>query len=182
MQHENFTYKNKLIELDHLQQKSADFVWTGDDGLSITYRIWLRYSCHPYSRELHKDEAVDDEAYVVEKNPTVRIFCPERYDQTKRLVEMMSGLLAKPTSRVSLTHENNWTTFQLYLPPEGKRQHRYCAFFRVKNSLHQPSDLALHFLDMHVESGYIRENIVSTVRACTFGNVAHMTKNGIAYK
>lgn len=94
---------------------------------------------------------------------------------------MMGALFDKPTSKVSLTYDRNWTTFQLYLPPHGGEQHRYCAFFRVKNSAEQPEDPSLHFLDMHVESAYVRTNMVQTVRSCPFGMVAHMTKHQIPY-
>lgn len=141
----------------------------------------LRYSNHCYSRELDHGEAQSEDAYVVETAPKLRGYCPDRYGHTERLFGMMGGLFEKPTSKVLLTHNKNWTTFQLYLPPEGGGQHRYCAFFGVKNSAEQPKDPTLHFLDMHVESGYVRTNMVQTARSCPFGMVAHMTKHQKSY-
>lgn len=182
MQHENFHYREELIDLSHLSQTSADFQWTGQDGTLRTYRVWIRYSNHTYSRELGVDETQATDAYVVDSSPKLRVFCPERYGQTHRLVGMMNGLFEKPTTRVALTHDKNWTTFQLYLPPQGETQHRYCAFFRVKNSVAQPEDGGMHFLDMHVESAYVRTNMVQTVRACPFGHVAYMTRHNISYR
>lgn len=182
MQHENFYYKEDPVDLSHLQQTSADFTWLGKNSVTHTYRVWLRYSCHAYSRNLDIGEEVGEDDYIVETTPKLRIYCPKRYSQTQRLVAMMGGLFEKPTSRVALTHDNNWTTFQLYLPAGGGAQHRYCAFFTVKNSRQQPDDPELHFLEMHVESGYIKESIVKTVRGCTFGEVAYMTKYEIPYK
>jgi hypothetical protein len=180
MQHENFHYNGALIDLSHLGQTSADFNWNSPIGKQ-TYRVWLRYSNHCYSRELDNGEAQPEDAYVVETAPKLRVYCPDRCSHTERLVGMMGALFEKPTSKVSLTHDKNWTTFQLYLPPEGGGQHRYCAFFRVKNSAEQPEDPTLHFLDMHVESAYVRTNMVRTVRSCPFGMVAHMTKHQISY-
>lgn len=181
MQHENFQYRGEVINLSHLGQSSADFNWTGQNKTEHTYRVWLRYSCHCYSRELDEGENQAADAHLVEAAPKVRVYCPDRYAQTQRLAGMMAGLFAKPTSRVALTHDANWTTFQLYAPAEGGAQQRYCAFFRVKNSANQPEDQNLHFLDMHVESAYVRTNMVQTVRSCPFGQVAYMTKYGIRY-
>ena len=180
MQHENFHYNGTLIDLSLLSQTSADFDWTSPIGKQ-TYRVWLRYSNHCYSRELEDGEARPEDAYVVETTPKLRIYCAERYGHTERLVGMMGTLFEKPTSKVSLTYDRNWATFQLYLPPQGGEQNRYCAFFRVKNSSEQPEDPTLHFLDMHVESAYVRTNMVQTVRSCPFGMVAHMTKHQIPY-
>jgi hypothetical protein len=55
MQHENFHYNGTLIDLSHLSQTSADFNWTTPNGTE-TYRVWLRYSNHCYSRELNEGE------------------------------------------------------------------------------------------------------------------------------
>lgn len=182
MQHQDFQYQGQTIALGHLQQSSADFEWVSKDGVKHIYRVWLRYSNHCYSRELDPDEEQEQDAYVVETEPRLRVYCPVRYSLTPQLVGMMGNLFLKPTSRVSLTMEANWTTYQLYLPHEGGTQQRYCAFFRIRNSSVQPVDGSYHSLDMHVESAYVRSNMVKTERHCPFGQVAQMTKDNISYR
>ncbi len=180
MQHQGFKHCGKDIDLSHLNQVSEDFNWIDKELGEQRYRFWVRYSNHCYSRSLGEGETLQKVDHIIENEP-LRVFCPERYGMTNNLVPMINGLFAKPTTKVSLTHDFNWTVFQLYLSPEGGGQNRYCAFFRVKNSTIQPEDGNLHFLDMHIESAYIRTNMVETRRSCPFGHVAHMTKNNLSY-
>jgi hypothetical protein len=180
MQHNNFQYNGTLIDLSHLAQTSSDFNWTSKMG-NQAFRVRLRYSNHCYSRELEDGEVQSENAYVVETAPKVRVFCPDRYGHTVKLVSLMGTLFEKPTSKVSLTYDKNWTIFELYQPPERGGQQRYCAFFRVKNSAMQPEDPILHFLEVYVESAYVRTNMVKIRRSCTFGMVAHLTKHHIPY-
>ncbi|WP_187971252.1 hypothetical protein [Aquibium microcysteis] len=169
-----------MIDLSHLRQTTTDFDWRSPTGKQ-TYRVWLRYSTHCYSRELGEGETLGESDHVVETHPRLRVYCPERYGQTGRLVIMIRGLFEKPTSKVSLTRERNWTTFTFYEHSEGGGQHRYCAFFRIRNSARQLEDPSLHSLEMYVESAYVRSDMVRTLRSCPFGLVAHMTRYRIPY-
>jgi hypothetical protein len=82
---------------------------------------------------------------------------------------MIDGLFVRPTSRVSLTVEDNWTIFHLYSPAEHPGADRYCAFFRLRQSgvLLGKGKLPM---DMYVESGYARMNPVKVLRHLPFGH------------
>jgi len=180
MQHQSLRQNGTLVDLSHLRQTIACFDWTGPTGRE-TYRVRLRYSTHCYSRELAEGETLGEDACLIETSPRPRVYCPERYGQTGRLVTMIRGLFEKPTSKVSLTHERNWTTYSLYQPLGGGGQNRYCAFFRIRNAALQTEDQGPHSLDMYVESAYVRTDMVRTLRSCPFGLVAHMTRHRIPY-
>lgn len=174
MTHKDLIHKGITYKFDHLIQSTHSFVWAGPTGDEENYQAWVRYSSHCYSEAIAADDLTSDDL-VVEQTP-LRVFCPIRFAETTRLVEIVGAMLARPTTRVSLTNVGNCHVYQLFV--RDGAQNRYCIFFNVKMSKVQPVDGACIYLDFHIESAYIKDHRVGVVRACPLGTVAYMTKTG----
>ncbi|WP_156379799.1 MULTISPECIES: hypothetical protein [unclassified Rhizobium] len=179
MPHETIFYRNTINDLSHLDQRSYDFSWTEPDYPPFQFKVWVRYSPHCYSRQVDPDEAGPDDVLVYDPHHT-RVFCPERYIETPRLVEIINSVMSKPTTRVSTTTKGNQHVFQLFIR-NGSSQ-RYCVFFSLKNSDVQPIDGSSHYLDAHIESAYVKDERVGVVTSMPFGRLAHHTKKNIRYR
>lgn len=155
--------------LQHLQQIFGDFEWE-DRGDRYRFNTRIRFGNHCYSRELAVDEVQHKGDFVV-PDKQLRVFCPDRYQQTHVLNQVFANLLVKPTTRVAMTHEKNYTIFKLYAVV-GAQQETYRMFFNVKPG--KPALLAdgSHQLDVFVESAYLKENRVGIRRHLPFGNAA----------
>ncbi|ESX29445.1 hypothetical protein X765_13580 [Mesorhizobium sp. LSHC440B00] len=180
MHPEFITHREEKLALEHLSQSFGEFDWAPKGGEKTKFKVSIRYSNHCYSRSLEDGEVQAEDDVVVEVLP-LRLFCRQRYDHTPKLCEMIKGLFIKPSTTVSLTYESNWTIYQLYAKPAEGAQYRYCVFFRVKRTdVHGMVD-GSYPLDMYVESGYVRTNIVNVRKKVPFGTVAAMTMLGEAY-
>lgn len=180
MHPEFITHREEKLALEHLSQSFGEFEWTPKGGEKTKFKVSVRYSNHCYSRSLGDGEVQAEDDVVVEQSP-LRLFCRQRYDHTPKLCEMINGLFAKPGTTVSLTYEPNWTIYQLYAKPAEGAQYRYCVFFRVRRTDVDAMVDGSYPLDMYVESGYVRTNMVDVRKKVPFGTVAAMTMLGEAY-
>jgi len=163
----------QLYSLSHLAQRSYSFDWTVDN-VTTTYTAWVRYSNHCYSESVGIGVLTADDV-VVSKNP-LRTFCPIRFGETPRLVGLVADMMAKPTTRVARTSKGNYSVYQLYV--KDGEQNRYCVFFTVKPSLSQPGVGHEYFLDVHIESAYLKDQRVGTVSQSPLGKIAHLARMG----
>ena len=85
---------------------------------------------------------------------------------------MISSLIARPTQRVALTYESNWSIYALRMSPSLQPDELFYVFFRLRKS--DPAILAggVRSLELYVESAYSRVTKVAVREQRTFGAAA----------
>jgi hypothetical protein len=152
--------------VDHLVPHREVFRWI-DNGQVLQFSVHIRYSPHCYSQGLEGDAPA--ESYVFSDPGGRRMFAPHRHAHSLLVPGMIRGLVAKPTSRVSLTFENNWSIYALSMTPPLQTGELFYVFFRIRRS--DPSELANgdKAVELYVESAYARSRLVSLREHKPFG-------------
>jgi hypothetical protein len=165
--------------LKHLVPSYHSFGWTAEDGSHMAFEARVRYSNHCFSEEIGQGVPQTGACALADGNK-IRVFCPVRHGHSMTLPEIMTGLFAKVTTPVCLTHENNWTVFRLQMTPALDKGEKYFVFFKVRQA--NPGVLTPgqpHRLDIYVQSAYGRAAPVETFRRYPFGRVAERVALGI---
>lgn len=182
---DQISFKSQAYDLSHLRQHIGRFSWKEKkSGGNSEFSVRLRFSNHCYSEEIKGDRVILEDDKIVSENPT-RVFCPVRHEETPVLVELMKGLIQKPTSSVALTRRTtgggmNWKVYKLYTRLDGKGDGRYTVFFSVSSGFDGLPDAAKG-IDLYVESAYLKDKKVPVITNVPFGRVAEMTWNGERY-
>lgn len=169
MQHRDIIHANRVYVVSHLDQKFYNFVWTDHTGHRQTFRVFVRYSNHCYSRSCGRHALRRDDT-IIEEHPELRVFCLERYGESFRLVDIVAEIITKPTTSVAQTDKGNYHVYSLSAADGSPG--RYCIFFRLKNADVQPVDGSAHFLDLHIESAYLKDIRVGVRARMPFGKLA----------
>ncbi len=178
----SISFKGEDFDLTHLRQKIGRFSWTNKETEEeAEFSVRMRFSNHCYTEEIKGARVVREDDVVVEHMPT-RVFCPIRHDKTHLLVQIMHGLIERPTTSVALTTRTtgggkNWTVYKLYSCPDGLGNERYTVFFSVARGFDGLPD-GTRGIDVYVESAYLKEQRVSVLKNVPFGRVAEMASNG----
>ena len=170
----SLVHKDTTYSLAHLAPRVGGFQWLGQDGQVRQHSVRVRFGDHCYSREIKPPEVLGPEDVVVAQGP-LRVFCPERHGYTHDLVQIVDGLLVKPTTSVALTAaEHNCHVYRLYKSLGG--QDRYCVFFTLRRLPDVPAGGPT--LDLFVQSAYVRTNQVKVVKNDPFGRMAEKVLAG----
>ena len=138
-------------DLTHLQDSVFSFSIAATKGCpEINADMLIQYSSHcvsigpPHGERFDFAELGMDQL-VVDERGNERCFCPERYEWSKNLPDIIRTL---PSDRVCFfTGHENWLTFEI-LDPAGVR-HTYEVFFNLRRQ-------SSKFVRVYVESGYVR--------------------------
>lgn len=178
----SISFRGENFDLTHLRQDIGRFSWTSKDTKeNAEFSVRMRFSNHCYSEEIKGARVIREDDVIVERMP-MRVFCPMRHDKTYLLVQIMQGLIQRPTTSVALTTRTtgggkNWTVYRLYSRPDGPGTERYTVFFSVTRGFDGLPDGA-RGIDVYVESAYLKEQRVSVLKHVPFGRVAEMASNG----
>ena len=155
--------------VNHLAPQQAAFTWT-DAGETHRLSVHIRYSAHCYSEGL-VDEAPSG-SFVFSDAGGLRVFSPPRHALSLLVPGLIGNLIAKPTSRVGLTYEKNWSVYALTMTPTLAPGDLFYTFFRLRRS--EPAELGngVKRLELYVESAYSRRNRVPLREIRTFGSAA----------
>ena len=169
MTHRPVTHGGTLYDLSHLSQTELTLQWTSENGIRIEIAVRIVYSNHCYTENIAPTESRIGLTIVRDKKIDRR-FDTKRYADSLMLPAMFAELVANPTTRIYLTHEANWTVWEIVHRVGGKR---YYAFFRVKRIA-----TAANCVELFVESAYERDSSVGIARHLMFGRVLEKTLAG----
>ncbi len=141
-------------DLSHLAQKFSQFEWTDQNGGKRVFSVRVRYSDHCISKSLIGQASEGSCIFGILPNP--RILCLDRYQWSLELPQIISTLIAKPTTPLQLTPENNGYVFRLAMAHPLQQGEKYYCFVRVKKGDVDHLGDGLDPLDLYVESAYAR--------------------------
>lgn len=182
---DKLTYRNVEYSLSHLQKHTGSFSWIGKDKGKSDYLVRLSFSDHCYSEEIKNGRNVKEDDLIINTLPT-RVFCPIRHRESPVLVGMMKGLIEKPTSRIALTAKttggnSNWKIYKLYTRLDDGGPGRYTVFFSIRRRSKYLTEGA-RWIDVYVESAYLKDKKVPVVTNLPFGQVSEMVWLGSKFK
>jgi len=97
-------------------------------------RVHIVFSNHCFTKKL-LDGQCSSEVVFKEKNRQDRYFCPQRYDLSKSLPEIISSLNHKKVKVYQTTSRRNWL-HSIKTQIDGQI---YCIFFEIRRS-HKPTE------------------------------------------
>lgn len=155
--------------VDHLVPHRGEFEWT-DDSETHRLSVHVRYSPHCYSERLEEGAAAG--SFVFSDAGGARIFSPSRHAHSLLVPGLIGNLIAKPTNRVGLTYEKNWSLYALKMVPPLQPGEIFYTFFRLRRS--EPAELknGVKLLELYVESAYSRLTRVALRENRPFGSAA----------
>lgn len=150
----------------HLLPHVGAFDWT--EGSDIRrFSVHVRYSPHCYSEGLTGE--APDGSFVFTDAGGRRAFSPQRHAHSLSVPGMINALIDKPTLRVSLTYESNWSIFALRMSPALAADELFYVFFRLRRSDPVALSDRLRSLELYVESAYARATKVAVREHRPFG-------------
>lgn len=145
----------KAYGLSHLAQTFSQFEWTDRGGGKRFFSVRVRYSDHCISKLLVGKAPEGSRIFGLA--PDQRIFCLDRYQWSLELPVIINDLIAKPTTSLQLTPENNGYVFRLAMAHPLQKGEKYYCFVRAKKGDAENLGDGLDPLDLYVESAYARD-------------------------
>ncbi len=142
---DSITYESKLISFDHLEPFNFMFF---SKKANKNLRVRVIFSNHCFTKKALGDEEESADILFVEGFNRSRIFCPVRYELSKKLVTLINDL-NKDSIKVSQTNaRRNWV-YSITIEDSGINYH---LFFKITKS---PKDRRrMQDLEMVIESAY----------------------------
>lgn len=153
----------------HLAPHQASFEWT-DANETHRLSVRVRYSPHCYSEGTERDTPAG--SFFFSDAGGARVFSPSRHAHSLLVPGLIGKLIARPTSRVGLTYEKNWSLYALKMTPPLGPGELFYTFFRLRRA--EPAELedGVKRIELYVESAYSRLNRVPLRESRTFGSAA----------
>lgn len=171
-----FVHDGVTYELTHLHPLTLTFEQAAQAGKpQRIYSVQVIFSLHCFTRAALKTEDLQGPLRYADSRET-RIFDFARYEQSKRLVEIVEAL---PTSPCFHTNHGNFFTVKSLNPSTGQ-QETYEVYFTASRSSSKGTPL-----NLFVQSAYVRDRHHANKpsrKKISFFVILHNTLNGVAIK
>lgn len=164
-----FVHQGTTYALGHLDAYSFDFVVPAKDGKpEQVYPLNVTYSIHCFTRKAKPGEVVPSDLAYSDSRET-RIFCFDRYEQSKRL----RGIVETLGQRKCL-HDKHGNFYVFEVQNDDGSKSYYSVFFTVSRSRKKPG------LNLFVTTAHMRPQppYVSNPKPIRFGVIVHNVWNG----
>jgi hypothetical protein len=171
-----FVHGDVTYELNHLHPLNLTFEQAAKgDKPQRTYAVQVIFSLHCFTREALATEDLKGPLGYADSRET-RIFDFARYEQSKRLVDIVKAL---PTSPCFHTNHGNFFTVKSMNPSTGQSE-TYEVYFTASRSSSKVAPL-----NLFVQSAYVRDRQhvnKPSRKKISFFVILHNTLNGLAIK
>ncbi len=143
---EDVVYNSTVISFEHLEPFTFQFQ---SIKANRTLRVHVTFTNHCFTRGIYEDEPADNDLLFDTDTARPRVFCPIRWENSKRLRGIIEEQLNRPSTKVYETNASkNWVYSIKIDNPAGP----YHLFFSVSRASGEKKKI--QDLNLVVESAY----------------------------
>ncbi|WP_313587679.1 hypothetical protein [Aquidulcibacter sp.] len=141
-----FALGGKVFDLSHLDEFAFDLIVPAkQDKPEQVYRLNVTFSIHCFTRSARKDEAIEPTLAYSDSRET-RIFDFERYQQSKRLREIVESLMDRKC------HHDQHGNFYVFEVEDAAGVKSYYSVFFTVSKAGRKAGLNLYVTTAHLRS------------------------------